>query len=356
MKGDHAAEFAATILIPVYFRELSVGKVQLLRRALESVWDQRFPGPFEVLIVDDGSQTPVSECAGALGIVGRDARWVRRPRNGGVTTTLNTGLKAARHPFVARLDADDSWCATKVEKQFALFAADPDLSITATGMTLVTEAGERLSDHIRPASWSGILKFFVENGCPFPHGSVIARRNIYRVLGGYPEESTFAHCEDYALWGIWLRFFKPQMIEEILYRYTVSETAVSGLHSEQQMRATAIVRESFAELNLAVHLPTSMTAFAGALGRSLIEAGIIAYRMWRFGICTRLPVEAIAPLRLILCDRDLEILPAWVSARTVEQVLGNYTADGGSDMDVPVLARSVAGKAHNESRPQRISS
>jgi len=300
---------ATSVLIPVFLPDPNPERVRLLARALESVNDQRFPDAVEILLVDDGSPTPVVSLLPALlPALGRHAqsvRVVRCARNGGVTHALNQGLKAARYPFIARLDADDAWRWGKIEKQFALFDADPDLTLTATGMVLVTPEGRELGTHVRPAAWDRLLDFVVRVGCPFPHGSVLARRDIYLALGGYPHLAAFDHCEDFALWCQWIRFFKPSMVEEVLYDYTVSSQAVSQRHGTQQARASDGLRAAFARLSLAQTLPGAIAAFAQATALSQVEAGLVAYRMWRHGLAVHLPEDAIAPLRAILPDRDV---------------------------------------------------
>jgi glycosyltransferase involved in cell wall biosynthesis len=300
---------ATSVIIPVYLAEPSVQNVRLLARALDSVFTQAFPDSFEVLVIDDGSPIPVANLANLTGQDRNDKiRWIRRKRNGGIVSALNAGLREARYPFIARLDADDRWCQGKLEKQFAVFANDSDLTIVATGMTLMTVDGAVIEKLIRPGDWSGVLRFFVEGGCPFPHGSVVARKDIYRLLGGYPHNQIFSHCEDYALWGAWLRFFKPAMVEELLYDYTVSSTSVSNRSREQQARGSRLVNASFASLNLTNRLPRALSDLADLLGISVLQAGVLSYRMWNYKLAANLPREAIEPLRTILCDMDVGLV------------------------------------------------
>ncbi|TCT06911.1 glycosyltransferase family 2 protein [Aquabacter spiritensis] len=319
MLDERGAEPAISVVIPVLLRRAEPG-IPMLRRALESVRDQRFPGPMEVVVVDDGSPRPVAEAQAALGPAGIGVRFLRQTRNMGVTSALNAGLQAARHPLVARLDADDVWRPGKIERQAALFAADPDLTLTATGMVLVSPEGKTLAEHVRPADWEPILDFCVDVGCPFPHGSVLARRDIYLVLGGYPHLACYETCEDFALWSLWLRFFKPRMLREVLYEYTVSPGAVSQRHGDRQRKASDLLRADLRKLALSRTAPAAMAAFADALGLSLVEAGVVAWRMWRFGLAVALPEAAIPPLRAAMPDRDVEVRlsdPAAVEVRDV---------------------------------------
>jgi len=291
-----------SVVIPVFDRNSSVESACLLNGAIESVFDQKLPANIEVLIIDDGSPVPVE-----LSLKSRrsDARVIvhRIPSNHGLVNALNAGLWMAKYSLIARLDADDIWLPSKLEKQMALFERDADLSISATGMRAVDPCGLEIAEHVRPGDWKGILKFFVEIGCPFPHGSVVARTDIYRLLGGYPCDATFSHCEDYALWGIWLRFFKPAMIEEPLYRYTVSAGSVSSLHSAQQVRASTLVSAKFVKGQLTEQLPKALRSLADVLEVSLIDAGRLAFVIWRYSPRICLPAAAIEHLCVILFDR-----------------------------------------------------
>jgi hypothetical protein len=297
---------AVSVLLPVFFRDLGSEDLRLLRRALDSIRQQEFRDDYEVLVLDDGSAVEIEGVLRKLGDTDLEKmRFIRNRRNQGLVYTLNRGLAEARFPLIARLDADDCWLPTKIKKQLDLMEADRDLTITATGMTLVTPEGKALETHVRPGDWTGILRFFVDVGCPFPHGSVLARRDIYRMLGGYCHNPARSHCEDYALWGIWLRFFKPAMIEEALYDYTVSSFSVSFVHREQQRRASGAVNRQFRNLDLVTRLPAALTELASVLGCSVLDAGILAYKMWRFRAPVYLRSACLEPLRIIMPDRHL---------------------------------------------------
>lgn len=304
------SDLSISVILPVYLRIPDATQIQLLKRALESILDQRMSVDYEILVIDDGSPTPIFDFASALGAAANHVNPIRVATNRGLVNALNTGIVAARNFLVARLDADDVWLPTKIEKQLALFERDPDLTITATGMSMVDTAGNAIAEHIRPGDWNGILNFFVEVGCPFPHGSVLARRDIYRLLGGYSHSAGLSHCEDFALWGTWLRFFKPAMIEESLYGYTVSDTSVSAIHQEQQRNASHFVQRSFAKGNLVHRLPKALDSLAKCLGISMIEAGKLAYLIWNFKPDVTLPRAALDALNVILFDRAFSTVSA----------------------------------------------
>lgn len=292
-----------SVLLPVYMRDVSVENISLLKVAIQSIADQEYAGPMEILLVDDGSPVPVENFKEEIGPAAGMVRWIRLRHNRGIVFALNHGIKHAQYEFIGRMDADDCWLPGKLKDQMDIFAKDGDLSIVATGMSRVNNKGGFIDNHIRPGNWKGILDFFVEGGCPFPHGSIVARRQIYQLLGGYSHAADVQHCEDYALWGTWLRFFKPAMVEKALYQYRVSNSSVSSQHESAQATASRLVREKFASLQLANDLPQALQEFAKALDCSLIEGGIVAYTMWQYGACLALPESARDPLSVILPDR-----------------------------------------------------
>lgn len=310
-----------SVILPVFHRQQSVENLNLLRRSLESIRDQRMLIEYEVLLVDDGSPVPISDFKDVLGEAARDVNWIRIPSNRGLVNALNTGIIAAKNSLIARLDADDVWLPSKIHKQLSQFELDADLTISATGMSLVSIDGSHIEDHIRPGDWSGILRFFVDVGCPFPHGSVLAKKEIYRLLGGYPNSGNFSHCEDYALWGTWLRFFKPAMVEESLYNYTVSDTSVSAIYADQQRTASRIVHSRFAKGNLAEKLPDALSSLAECLDISLMNAGKLAYLIWQFKPEIKLPSQAVDCLRVILFDREFLSFSSKISIRSWTKLL-----------------------------------
>src|SRR4051794_19792659 len=94
-----------SVLLPAFFREVGTEDIRLLRRALKSIRQQEFPQDYEVLLLDDGSATPVESLAPHLGCENlENVRFVRNQTNQGLVYTLNRGLTEARHPLIARLD------------------------------------------------------------------------------------------------------------------------------------------------------------------------------------------------------------------------------------------------------------
>jgi len=291
-----------SVVLPVFFRHVSGQQTLWLRDALQSVMDQSRSGALELIVVDDGSPEPVEKLVESIGVVSKCVSWLRLQRNVGIVGALNAGIAKAKYPLIARMDADDLWLDGKLSAQLEQFANDPNLTISATGMNRIDQAGTLIDTHIRPGDWSGILDFFVNGGCPFPHGSVVARKQVYQILGGYSHDVRVRHCEDYSLWSIWLRFFKPAMIERALYAYRVHGGSVSTVEMEQQSQASQIIRNRFAALNATQMVPAALESLSEALGASVLDAGRLAYYMWAWRAPVCIPEAALDPLATLMPD------------------------------------------------------
>ena len=343
---SNRAPLSISVVIPVYLRRASASSLRLLRTALESAFDQTWPGDAEIIVVDDGS--PESVRKAVEGIAGAAStpqlRYLRTQRNYGVSHALNLGIRRARYDYIARLDADDRWLPGKIDAQRRALDADDDVTLVATGMSVVDDCGAVVERHVRKDGWANILALAFDTGwCPFPHGSVMARTLIYRLLGGYSHALPYAHCEDYRLWSHWIRFFKPAMVEQVLYEYRRTPGAVSAVHDRQQKAATMRISSEAARLDRA-RLPDNMQALSDVFGLGLLQCSVICYRMWRYCPSVAVPADAVGLLRRILSDRDLALDEAPPSnAPSFRELASGFAAPGlpsGPDTEVVLRVRA----------------
>jgi glycosyltransferase involved in cell wall biosynthesis len=105
-----------SVVIPTYNRAAYV------THAIDSVLAQTYTD-YEIIVVDDGS---TDDSPGVLRAYGDRVRVIRQ-ENGGVSVALNTGIEAARAPWVAFLDSDDEWMPDKLAVQMQDIAEHPEL-------------------------------------------------------------------------------------------------------------------------------------------------------------------------------------------------------------------------------------
>jgi hypothetical protein len=274
-----------TSILPFFSRSAGDSRtVQSLFRAAESALSQRCDLPHELLIVDDGSQPELGSLKDLRGLLSRpQVRLLRLAENQGLVYALNAGLSQAGYDLIARIDADDLWRAGKLSQQLETFYSDPELTLVASSMRLVHPHKASLDrDEIRAGGWRETLALCRNIGCPFPHGSILARKEVFETLGGYPHSPLFTHCEDFALWTSWIRFFKVRIIAPVFLEYTVSGSQISALWAAQQRRATARVRRSFSELGDHDRIPQAIAQIAQGLNLPLLQVSKMLATAWLF--------------------------------------------------------------------------
>lgn len=120
---------AVSVVLPAYNREGSI------RAAIDSVLCQSF-GDFELIVVDDASTDATRAAAEA--VADPRLRVIAHAENRGASAARNTGIAAARAPWVAFQDSDDEWLPLKLQKQMArLLAPGADFVAAYCGMIVL---------------------------------------------------------------------------------------------------------------------------------------------------------------------------------------------------------------------------
>ena len=140
--------------------------------------------------------------------------WSRRdPRikvieeqNIGIAHALNSGLKQATAPLVARMDADDIAHPERLARQVAYMEKHPEIGVLGTRTAFATTV-EKSSGMAWYVEWQNAIltphdhyvKRFVD--APLAHPTVMFRRSLVEQYGGY---STEPLPEDHELWLRWM--------------------------------------------------------------------------------------------------------------------------------------------------------
>lgn len=125
-----------SVIMPAYNSEA------FIQDSIRSVLGQTL-GSLELIVVDDhstdGTVRAVLEAAD-------DARLVlfQLPVNQGPAAARNFAIEAARGRYIAFLDADDLWTATKLEAQIADMVRN-EWAFSYTAYTLIDDAGRQMS-------------------------------------------------------------------------------------------------------------------------------------------------------------------------------------------------------------------
>jgi glycosyltransferase involved in cell wall biosynthesis len=153
--------------------------------------------PAEVILVDDDSKDGTIERLNQLRDVYEDGwiRVLRSPCNGGPSVARNVGWNAASQPYVAFLDADDSWHPQKIEIQYQWMSAHPD--VVLSGHRFVLKRDLAPPEAVMPGSVVATSfsrrALLVSNRFSTP--TVMLRRSVVNRF-----EEAKRHSEDFLLW------------------------------------------------------------------------------------------------------------------------------------------------------------
>lgn len=206
-----------------------------VRAAVDSVLAQT-AADLELLVVDDGSTDATPAILGAVG----DPRLrVVRQAHAGLTAALNYGLRLARAPLLARLDADDLALPERLARQRAFLDAHREVGLLGTGARTV-DAGGREVGLIRPPADDAGLRRALIRANPFVHSSVVVRRAVIEAVGGYDE--TLPVAQDYDLWMRMSGHTRLANLPEPLVVRRLLPGRVSAVRDRERLATEARVR------------------------------------------------------------------------------------------------------------------
>lgn len=123
-----------TVFMPVYNAQ------RYLKEAIDSILDQTFEN-FELLIINDGSTDDSAKIVEQY----QDSRirLVHNDGNQGLPYTRNRGLELARGKYLAIMDADDVSVKNRLQIQYDMLEANPNLTVVASGKELLSDTGKK---------------------------------------------------------------------------------------------------------------------------------------------------------------------------------------------------------------------
>lgn len=194
-------------ILPTYNR------AGLLGRALRSALSQTYED-FELLVVDDGSTDGTRDVVS--GCADRRVRYLRQPRNAGVSAARNRGLREARGDLIAFLDSDDEWLPGKLAMQVRRFGELPErVGLLYGGVLNEDGSGRRWSTV--PGGRGHVYRDLLLSNLIHGTSGVMIRRAVVAAIGFFDEE--IPAIEDYDYWVRLARFFDIDFIEAPLIRY-----------------------------------------------------------------------------------------------------------------------------------------
>lgn len=210
-----------SVIMPAY------KQAAFIEASLDSISEQTYKGPIEILVIDDESPDDTAERARKHPSKPR----VIQQKNTGVSGARNHGISLASGQWLAFLDSDDRWAPDKLEAQLeACMALErPCLSMTryqrvkASGEPLA-KANEHPSLNLEVNPRRLIYQNFIGTS------TVLAHRECFERCGSFPANKALLRGgQDYALWLRIASLFPMVYVPKVLTYYTVHEINRVGI-------------------------------------------------------------------------------------------------------------------------------
>ena len=226
-----------------------------LPESVESVLAQTVPD-WELQIIDDGS---TDDTSAIIQPYLQDSR-IRYLKSDslGQTRAKTLGFRLTAGEFVAFLDADDAWLPSKLEKQLAVFAQQPDLGVCFTRRRLMDAESRPLpsQDAAKPPRGQILPDVFLKNFICF--STVMARRTVLDHVGAFDAEWDLAI--DY---GLWLRIaphYRFDYVDEELVKYRTGHGNLSKKLADRVAIAESIMNRAIFRRRLQDRVPREVIA------------------------------------------------------------------------------------------------
>lgn len=188
---------------------------------MNSMWNQTVPTNDFVLMCDGPLTPELDAVIDEMTAAHPDTLHVIRfEKNGGLGHALQVGVKKCKNELIARMDSDDISRPKRCEKELAVFASHPELSIVGSVIEEFTEIEPGASvpstinaKRVVPEKSEDILTFAKKRN-PFNHPSVMYKKTDVLAAGNYQD---VRYMQDYYLWThMLIAGFKGYNIQEPL--------------------------------------------------------------------------------------------------------------------------------------------
>lgn len=189
---------------------------------------------YEVICVDDGSTDSSREILDACKTIFQNNTYIviKNKENKGLTKSLNIGIKSANGEYIARIDCDDSWTSTKLQKQVEFLDQNSEYGVVGS-FYINAYKGKQYMVRL-PITDKSIKKHIYQIN-PFGHSCILVRKKTLQNVNLYDENIVYGQDLD-----LWLRLMPHTKFHNI-NEFLCTRRADQGLsisHSRQQMTQT----------------------------------------------------------------------------------------------------------------------
>ena len=216
-----------------------------LDESINSILQQTYSN-FEFLIINDNPNN--YELEKTLKSY-KDSRIkiIHNEENLGLVKSLNNGLKYCNGQYVARMDADDISCPSRIQDEL-LYLQNNRLDMVGSYIETIDENGKTIKPLMRfPKNHNQIVKFMRWGSC-ICHPTWLLKREVCLELHGYRKTR---HREDYdfILRAI-AHGYKVGNISKVELSYRIRQSGVSKSHETEQFLLRDYLAKNMKQIDL----------------------------------------------------------------------------------------------------------
>ena len=186
---NNKSSLKVNIIMPTFNR------AKYILETIESIRNQTYIN-WELVIVDDGSDDDTEELI--LHLNDSRIKFLKAGRTGIVGKIKNRGLQHTTGELVAFIDSDDLWAPSKLEKQVATLANNPDAGFCLSGGYNFINPGEPVDYFYKQKEGSRygnlFIPFFQSEVSGFTQALILHKECLAKT-GYFNEEKTFSDIE-----------------------------------------------------------------------------------------------------------------------------------------------------------------
>ncbi len=236
------SDILVTVVMGVYNQD----NKEELEEAVRSILEQTMKR-WELIICDDGSDSEAARNLKEYEKRDERIRVIRHAQNRGLAATLNTCIAQARGKYIARMDADDISRPQRLERQVWFLETHHQYAFVGSNADLIDENGVWGTRTMpeRPER-----KDFLPYS-PFIHPSVMVRREVYLMSGGYYVSKETWRCEDYELFmRLYALGYVGYNMQEVLFCYREDKACYERRKFRYRLDEAKIRRRNFKNLGM----------------------------------------------------------------------------------------------------------
>ena len=218
-EGKHM-DALVSVVVPTYNR------AYIIERAVKSILNQTYSN-IEVIIVDDGSTD--NTCQVVEELLDSRIRYIKNPKNSGVSHARNLGIAASTGKYIAFQDSDDVWRTDKLEKQMKCMKEN-DYGMVYCAFEREFQDGAVVyyppKDMPLEKKQGNILKSLLERNLVSTQ-TMLVKKEVFEKVGFF--NKGMSNLEDYELAVRIAKEYEIGMVDEPLVRlYTMSDSINSN--------------------------------------------------------------------------------------------------------------------------------